>query len=247
VDPRSASMRILGIPVTPFESLDAAVVCARERMTSGCRTICAAINPEKIQRATIDPVLKRALDESDFRICDGVGVALAALLLHGKKLARCTGVDLFLELTRVAACEQRRIFLLGGTSESNAGARRKLLEQFPTINVSGWCDGYFKDSQAVVEQINASGADMLFVALGSPRQELWIAEHLSQLRPVLIMGVGGSFDVLSGTARRAPIIFRRTGTEWLFRLMMDPRRIRRQFALPAFAMRVVREKLGSRI
>lgn len=237
-------LSILGVPVTPFDSLDAAALCAHDRIEAGLKTFCVAINPEKIQRANRDAGLRRALDAASLHICDGVGVSLAAALLYRRKLARCTGVDLFIQLARLAAAKHWKIFLLGGTAESNEGARLRLLEWFPEIGLAGWRDGYFSRSDDVVDQINASGADVLFVAMGSPRQELWIAENLDRLRPVLCMGVGGSFDVLSGKARRAPLVFRRSGTEWLFRLLMHPKRIRRQLALPAFAFQVIRERLS---
>ncbi len=240
-------LSILGVPVTPFDSLEAAARCVHDRVAAGLKTFCVAINPEKIRRAQHDAALKRAVDVASLHICDGVGVSLAAALLHGRKLPRCTGVDLFIELARLAASKRWKVFLLGGTPESNEGARLRLLEWFPEIDLAGWRDGYFSNSAEVVAQINATGADVLFVALGSPRQELWIAEHLDRLAPVLCMGVGGSFDVLSGKARRAPLLFRRSGTEWLFRLLMHPKRIRRQLALPAFALQVIRERLCLKI
>ena len=243
IDAVTDPLSILGVPVTPFGSFEAAARCAHDRIAAGLKTFCVAINPEKIQRANRDAALRRALDAASLRICDGVGVSLAAALLYRRKLARCTGVDLFIELARLAAAKHWKVFLLGGTPESNEGARLRLLEWFPEIELAGWRDGYFSDSDAALAQINASRADVLFVALGSPRQELWIAENLDRLRPVLSMGVGGSFDVLSGKARRAPLVFRRSGTEWLFRLLMHPARIRRQLALPAFAFQVMKEKL----
>ena len=206
IDAVADPLSILGVPVTPFDSFQAAVRSAHDRIVARQKTFCVAINPEKIQRASRDAALRRALEVSSLRICDGVGVSLAAALLHGRKLARCTGVDLFIELARLAAAKHWKVFLLGGTPESNEGARRRLLEWFPEIDLAGWRDGYFSDSGETVDRINASGADVLFVALGSPRQELWIAENLDRLRPVLCMGVGGGFDVLSGKARRAPCV-----------------------------------------
>ncbi len=243
VDTVAVPLSILGVPVTPFDSLEDAARCAHDRIAAGVKTFCVAINPEKIQYARRNAALKRAVGAASLHLCDGVGVSFAAALLHGRKLARCTGVDLFIELVRLAAAKRWKVFLLGGTPESNEGARLRLLERFPGIKLAGWRDGYFSNSREVVDQINASGADVLFVAMGSPRQELWIAEHFDRLRPVLCMGVGGSFDVLSGKARRAPLLFRRSGTEWLFRLLMHPKRLRRQLALPAFAFQVIRERL----
>ena len=95
--------------------------------------------------------------------------------------------------------------------------------------------------------INDSGADLLFVAMGSPRQEYWISKYLDELTVSFCMGVGGSFDVLSGTARRAPAPFRKTGTEWLYRLIRYPARARRQIALPLFAFSVLRQRIQNLI
>ena len=114
------------------------------------------------------------------------------------------------------------------------------------MNIVGAQHGYVDDAAAVVDQINQSGADLLFVAMGSPRQEFWIAENLPRLRPCLCMGIGGSLDVISGAATRAPAVYSKTGTEWLYRLIVQPSRIRRQLVLPLYVLDVFKAILAPR-
>ena len=238
------AVSVAGLAVNVFESYDAAVETICRRMRAGRKTFCLAVNPEKIERAIDEPPLRRVLENADVRICDGVGVALAAWVLHGRRLRRCTGVDLFLNLTRAAEREGWSVYLLGASPASNAAACRALSLARPGLRIAGARSGFFENSAEVIAEINASGADALFVGMGSPRQEFWIWEHLGELRPLLAMGVGGAFDMLSGNVKRAPAIFRKTGTEWLFRLAAQPTRLRRQLALPRFALDVLRGRYG---
>jgi len=237
---QSNTVTILGFPVNVFASPEDATEHIRWRISSSKKTFCAAANPEKLYRARRDPRLRDILLSADIRICDGVGLSIAAKLLYGERVPRCTGVDLFLTLAALAETEGWRIFLLGASPESNEGARRELGRRFPQLRIAGARHGFFSDSNQVVDEINASGAHLLFVAMGSPRQELWITEHRDALHTPFCMGVGGSLDVLAGTVKRAPALFRKTGTEWLFRLFSDPRRARRQVALPLFALDVLK-------
>jgi N-acetylglucosaminyldiphosphoundecaprenol N-acetyl-beta-D-mannosaminyltransferase len=245
-EPISPAQTILGMPVNVFSSHEAAAQIIGERMSAGLRTFCTAMNPEKVYRARRDPNLRRILQSADIRICDGVGVSLACKLLYGKTLPRCTGIDVFLSLIALSAKKGWQVFLLGASPESNRGACIELVRSFPRLKLAGSQHGYFEDSDEMVHRINASGADIVFVAMGSPRQEFWIAEHFQELRPLCCMGVGGSLDVVSGVAKRAPMLFRKTGTEWLFRVIVDPRRARRQVALPLFALDVLKAAFGHR-
>jgi N-acetylglucosaminyldiphosphoundecaprenol N-acetyl-beta-D-mannosaminyltransferase len=244
IDLRSGSFPVLGIRLNGFRSYDDATETMRERIRERRSTFCVAINPEKVYRAGRDAKLKRVLDQADVRICDGIGVALASLLLEGHRLPRCTGVELFMRLTRLAAQEGWRIFLLGASPESNAAACRKLMAEYPNLDIAGSHHGYFDDPAAVVDRINQSGAELLFVAMGSPRQEFWIAENLPRLKPCLCMGIGGGLDVLSGATRRAPALFSKTGTEWLYRLITQPSRLRRQLVLPLFVADVLKARFA---
>ncbi|NLX05297.1 MAG: WecB/TagA/CpsF family glycosyltransferase [Phycisphaerae bacterium] len=236
-------LNILGVNVTPFDSYAHAAWCVEQAIRTRRKLFCVAINPEKIYRALHDPNLLDLLGRADMGICDGVGIVAAARILENARLARCTGVDLFMTLTAVAAEKGWRVFLLGASPDSNRSAYEKLLEKHPTIQIAGRRDGYFENSDEVVEEINAARPDLLFVAMGSPKQEYWIHRHRGQLEVPFCMGVGGTFDVLSGKVKRAPRFFRKTGTEFLYRLIQEPKRWRRQVLLPLFALRVFRARL----
>ena len=134
--------------------------------------------------------------------------------------------------------------MLGASHESNSAACEKIKQMFPGLKIVGNQDGYFEDSSEVIEKINASNADLLFVAMGSPKQEQWIWEHWKSISVNFCMGVGGSFDIAAGNLKRAPKIFRMTGTEFLYRLLSEPRkRWKIQKPLFPFFMRVLGKKL----
>jgi N-acetylglucosaminyldiphosphoundecaprenol N-acetyl-beta-D-mannosaminyltransferase len=237
------SLSILGVGVSVFDSYSHAVQLIQKRISLRRRTFCVAVNPEKVYRANKDSRLRRVLESAHVQICDGIGVSLASRLLYGRRVPRCTGIDLFLRLVGLSAEEGWKIFVLGASAETNAAACRTLAERFPSLQIAGRQDGYFTDSDVVVERINASGANLLFIALGSPRQEFWISENMPRLRPSFFMGVGGSLDVICGAAKRAPTAFRRVGGEWLFRLVSQPERAGRQMALPLFAFEILKAAL----
>jgi N-acetylglucosaminyldiphosphoundecaprenol N-acetyl-beta-D-mannosaminyltransferase len=171
-----------------------------------------------------EPNLLNLLRQTNVGFCDGVGVSLASRILYGQRINRITGCDLFFKLISLASRKDWSVYLLGASAESNAAAYSELQRSSPGLKIAGRQDGYFKNSQKVVEQINASGADLLFVAMGSPRQEDWICRHRHAIDAKFCMGVGGSFDVASGSVSRAPKLFCATGTEFLFRILSEPRK-----------------------
>ncbi len=243
------SIPILGIPVTPFKSYEDAVKSVRDRIHHGHKTICMAVNPDKIYQAKRDPKLKAILDSANIRICDGIGVVFAAWFLNRKRIFRCTGIDLFSKLLRTSIQEEWKVFLLGASPESNEGTYNKIIEQYPNLQIVGRHDGYFKDSEEIIKDINSSGADLLFVAMGSPRQEIWMIENFQRLNISFCMGLGGTFDVISGATKRAPRIFRRTGTEFIYRLLSNPGwknkvRLKRGLIRILFILYVLKEKLA---
>ncbi|MYL20138.1 WecB/TagA/CpsF family glycosyltransferase [Halobacillus litoralis] len=201
-----------------------------------------AINPEKILKAQEDQDLKALLNKATYQIPDGVGVLLASKLKKGGIKERVTGIDMLLTLCEQAAANGKSVFLYGAKPGVAAEAKDKLVEQYPNLHVAGVMDGYEKDEQKVIQTINESGADILFVALGSPRQEYWIVDHMKELNVRIFQGVGGSFDVISGRVKRAPALFQRFGVEWLYRLISEPWRIKRQIRLPLFLLKVWRDK-----
>jgi N-acetylglucosaminyldiphosphoundecaprenol N-acetyl-beta-D-mannosaminyltransferase len=211
----------------------------RSRISEGKQSTVIAVNPEKVITANKNPLVKELINESTYQIPDGIGMILASKVKGGSLKERVTGVDMMERLLRFAAEEGHGVFFYGAKEEVVSEAKRKLEEHFPTLNIAGYENGYTKDNQALVDKINASGAKLLFVALGSPKQELWIKENMKHLNVKVFQGVGGSFDVFSGRTKRAPEFYRRFGLEWLYRLMKEPKRIKRQMNLPKFLIRVL--------
>jgi len=242
--PAPQAVSVLGVPVVPFESYEQAVRYVAEAVEKQTPSFWVAVNPQKVHRALHDPELMEVLRQADAGICDGVGVSLASRILNGRSIPRCTGCDLFLKLIELAAERGWGVFLLGASPQSNQGAAQKLQERYPGLRIVGRQDGFFKDDQAVIRQINDSGADLLFVAMGTPRQEKWIRRHRGQIQASFCMGVGGSFDVASGTARRAPKLMQWMGTEFLYQLVTQPGRWKRQIVYFPFVARVIGQRLA---
>ena len=238
-----AKRMVLGVPVTCFRSYEHAVEYITQRIKEKKKTFCIAINPEKVCFAHADGAFHEIVRDAEIQICDGTGTALATWLLWGMRIPRITGVSLFFEMMAAAETRGLKVFLLGAKPQTNARAAEKLLEKYPRLRIAGQHDGYFKDDDALVEEINASGADLLFVALGSPRQERWITQHRGELNAPFCMGIGGTLDVLTGHVKWAPAFFRKTGTEWLYRLIKEPWRWKRQLVLPGFALDVMRQRI----
>jgi N-acetylglucosaminyldiphosphoundecaprenol N-acetyl-beta-D-mannosaminyltransferase len=153
------------------------------------------------------------------------------------------GVDLSWEMLARLDEAGSRIFLLGGTEEEVQGTTGRIEARFPNLTVVGAHNGYFKDNERIVALINAAEPQALLVALGFPRQEEWIAENVPRLKVNVAVAEGGSFSFMSGVVPRAPLWLRQLGLEWLFRLLRQPRRLRRQLAIPSFIWLVVRERL----
>lgn len=201
-----------------------------------------AINPEKILKAQQDESLKNLLNKATYQIPDGVGVLVASRLKKGNIKERVTGIDMLLTLCEQAEEHGKSVFLYGAKPGIAEEAKDELVRKYPGLKIAGVLDGYEKDEQKVIQTINESQADILFVALGSPKQEYWIVDHMDELNVSIFQGVGGSFDVISGRIKRAPDFFLRFGLEWLYRLIAEPWRIKRQIKLPAFLLKVWREK-----
>jgi exopolysaccharide biosynthesis WecB/TagA/CpsF family protein len=217
-------LEVMGVPVVPFESYDQALDCADRIIESGGKSLWVAINPIKMYHAWRKPELREFLRRTDVGICDGVGVSIASKILRGQSMVRCTGCDLFFKLIERASQREWGVYMLGASAEVNAAARAQLQKKYPGLKIVGWQDGYFKDSGKVIEHINASDVNVLFVAMGSPKQEEWIGKHWHLIHTNICMGVGGSFDIAAGRLKRAPKVFRMTGTEFLYRLVSEPRK-----------------------
>ncbi|OZM56652.1 glycosyltransferase [Lottiidibacillus patelloidae] len=206
------------------------------------KSMIVAINPEKVMKAQDDPELKKLLNRADYQVPDGIGVVLASKLKGGKIKQRVTGIDMMLNLCEEAAERGKKVFLYGAKPGIAEEAKQELIRKYPNLQVSGTLDGYEKDETKIIETINEGNPDIIFVALGSPRQEYWILDHLDKISPSIFQGVGGSFDVISGRINRAPEIFMKFGLEWLYRLVKEPWRWKRQIVIPKFLIRVLMKK-----
>lgn len=204
-----------------------------------------AVNPEKIIKARRDPKLLAQLREAGLLIPDGIGVVAAARMLGLGRMERVPGSELMPEICDLSARKGYPVYLLGGRPEINEKVAMALKDRYKGIQIVGRQDGYYKDSEihGVVENIKKSGAQIMFIALGSPKQELWMREYLKNTHIKVCQGVGGTFDVLAGEVKRAPSAFRKMHLEWFYRLISDPRRVFRQAALPKFVFAVIRQKL----
>ena len=190
------------------------------------------VNPEFLVAAARDMHFRDILNRADIAVADGIGVVRAAAGA-GKRLVRVTGVDLTIELCRLAAERGWTLFLLGGWDDTAKHVEAALIKKFPTLKIVGAESGGVIDDpkamdETLLRQINESGAQIILVAFGHVKQEKWIYHHLDQLPKIrLAIGVGGTFDYVSGKIRRAPRMMQRIGLEWLFRLTNEPTRWRR--------------------
>lgn len=234
--------KYLGVDVSPL-SYEGIINDLRVRINGGKQSTIIAVNPEKVMSAQRNPEVKELINASTYQIADGVGILLAAKIKGGGITSRVTGVDMMARLLQFAESDGHSVYFYGAKEEVVTKAIANIQAQHPNIRVAGYTNGYEKDEAALVSRIHQSGAKILFVALGSPKQELWIRRNLKSLPNVQVFqGVGGSFDVFSGTVKRAPAPFRKLGIEWLYRLLASPSRFKRQLNLPVFLFKVLRSR-----
>jgi N-acetylglucosaminyldiphosphoundecaprenol N-acetyl-beta-D-mannosaminyltransferase len=236
-------LTILGCRVDALDANEAVARITALARADGSALV-VTLGTEMIVRAQADARFRQVINESALSLCDTIGVLFAARL-HGVRLpGRASGIDLIDPLCAAFAREGIALFLLGGKGETAARAGLALCERHPGLIVAGTRDGYFgtEDESAVATAIARSGAKVLFAGLGSPRQELWMADYLKETSCAVGIGVGGSFDVLAGNIARAPALWRRFNLEWLYRLVREPRRFRRQLALPRFVWLAICER-----
>ncbi len=197
-------------------------------------------NAEILQMYSTDPAVKEALEKADYIVPDGVGVLMAAKRLGTPLKEKVAGVELSRNLLEKAAKEGGNVYLLGAKPGVAAEAKRCLEQEIPGVSIVGARDGYFKseDEPAIIEEINGLDVDMLFVCLGAPKQELWMAEHKGDLKVGVMLGLGGSLDIFSHTLKRAPQWMINCRIEWLYRVIKEPYRIGRIASLPKFLLSI---------
>jgi N-acetylglucosaminyldiphosphoundecaprenol N-acetyl-beta-D-mannosaminyltransferase len=240
-----ASFTVLGVRVDAV-GRDEAVARIAALAQRPEPSVVVTLGVEMVMAAQRDPAFRRIVNDAALVTCDTIGLLLASRLRGGPLRGRVTGVELVgLLAARSASAGDLRLYLLGSGGDTAQRAADALRRSYPGAQVVGARDGYFSEdeSAAVAETIRASGANLLLVGLGSPKQELWLTRWLRTTGCGAGMGVGGSFDVYAGNVRRAPVLLRRAGLEWAYRLAKEPRRWRRQLALPQFALAALGEAL----
>lgn len=199
-------------------------------------------NSEILMVAYKDPEFAKLLNDAELLTADGIGVVYASKILGRPITERAAGYDIACDVLDRIKGTEHSVFLFGGKPGVAELAKEKLEEAYPGIKIAGTRNGYFKPEEEadIVSEINNSGADLLFVCLGAPKQEQWLARNAQGLKGVRVaMGVGGSLDVFAGTVLRAPKWYCDHGLEWFYRLKKEPWRAKRMLALPKFAVTVL--------
>jgi UDP-N-acetyl-D-mannosaminouronate:lipid I N-acetyl-D-mannosaminouronosyltransferase len=222
-------IKVGGVPVSPFDSL---ADCARRILSDACNGtggFAIAINAEKVITCGLDRKLEATIDRATLRYPDGAGVVVA-MRLKGARSKRVAGADLWLEVLRQARGRYLGIALIGARPEILTATRQRIEKEFPDVHVLVARNGYdgLRDTDALTRELAVAKPHLVFVALGSPGQELLI-EKLRAAHPTgFYMGLGGSFDIYSGAKKRAPQWMQRCGLEWLYRFLAEPSRAPRE-------------------
>lgn len=221
---------LFGLAVDSMQ-LDEVVERCRDAVVTRQRVVVGVVNAAKVVKLRHDDLLRRSLLECDLLLADGQSVVWASRVLGAPLPERVAGIDLFQRLLGVAAQDRRSVYLLGASPDVLKLLQAKVLESYPGLTIAGARNGYFceADSAAVAAEIRASGADMLFLGMTSPKKEIFLGRWGDSLGVPVQHGVGGSFDVLAGVTKRAPVAWQKAGCEWLYRLAQEPRRLWRRY------------------
>ncbi len=233
--------------VTMKEAIDLADRALKENR----QTVVYTPNAEIAQLAAEEDKFREILCNADILLPDGAGIVLASEIMKTPLKEKVAGVEFGEQILALAAKNHYSVFFLGGKPGIAELAAQKKKEKYPDLSIVGTQDGYYKkegiENDAVLQKINKSGAQILFVCLGAPLQEKWIDKNKNRLFSAkLIMGLGGTLDIFAETVRRAPKFFIRARLEWFYRLLKDPKRIGRTMKLPKYILGTYREKFFSR-
>ncbi|WP_234495023.1 WecB/TagA/CpsF family glycosyltransferase [Vibrio maritimus] len=234
------NVQIGELSVQCFDSVDHVTDYILTERLDSC-SMAVAINPEKIVTASEDPAVLYSLKSADILYLDGIGASKLASYRLGRKVSRVPGCELWELLMEKSAVTKTPVYILGSASEVVQATVTKLTDL--GVNIVGCRDGYFDDEDSLIEEIRLSEAKILCVAMGSPKQELFMLKCREAGLSCFMMGVGGTYDVFVGKVNRAPALFRNLNLEWAYRLVVQPSRILRQRKLPKFLYMLVRKKI----
>jgi N-acetylglucosaminyldiphosphoundecaprenol N-acetyl-beta-D-mannosaminyltransferase len=242
--PPAARQVLFGLEVDPL-TMPEVLRLAEDRLADRRQLQFGVVNAAKMVNLRRDALLRNALLSCDVMLADGQSVVWASRILRRPLPERIAGIDLFQELLGLAERTGRSVFLLGATPDVLAALRSNLATRFPALRIAGARDGYFgpEESAEIAEQIRASGADMLFLGMTSPKKEIFLGSYGRLMAVPIMHGVGGSFDVLAGKTKRAPRLWQKLGLEWLYRVVQEPRRLWRRYLTTntAFAWQLLQE------
>ncbi|WP_077369803.1 WecB/TagA/CpsF family glycosyltransferase [Anaerosalibacter sp. Marseille-P3206] len=242
------SIKIFGVRVDKVSLKEA--VCKVEEFLqgNGPKTIYTP-NTEIIMEAKEDEQLKEVLNNGNLIIPDGIGLIYAAKIKKKPLVERVTGFDLSIEMIKLADKHSYSIFLLGGEEGIAKKAGEKIVEKYTNVKIAGYNNGYFKgahigfpgheEEREVIEKIKQAKPDILFVGFGAPKSEKWMELYKDELNCKVMIGNGGTMDIIAGKVKRAPEVYQKLGLEWFYRLIKEPSRIKRQIALPKFMFKVI--------
>ena len=195
------------------------------------------VNVDKLVKASRDPELRRNINDCALVNVDGMPVVWAARLLGKPLRERVAGIDLFEALMQRAAIAGWRVFLLGATEDVVAAVKRAYEAKYRGLIIAGYRNGFWsvEEEIGVVEQISAARADLLFVAISSPKKEQFLGRYQQRMKVPFAMGVGGTFDIAVGKTKRAPVWMQKSGLEWFYRFLQEPRRMFRRYFIDDLA------------
>lgn len=192
------------------------------------KTFIVTANPETFMKSEEDMILSKLLNDKDtILVPDGIGIVKAARSIGYDIKERITGIDIANKLLELGNKEKKSIYLFGSKEEVINSMKEVIKEKYPNLIIAGLTNGYEKDKDKIFEKISKLKPDIVLVALGIPAQEKLIYKHLDKFDKGIFVGVGGSFDVISGHKKRAPKIFIKLNLEWLYRIAKEPKRIKR--------------------
>ena len=237
-----SKVTILGIP---FDNMTRKEFLKElyKRMNLKQKTFLVTANPEIVMYAQENKDYYELLMQADYIAPDGIGIVKASHTLGTPIKERVPGFELMLGLLEIADMEKKNVYFIGAKEEIIELTIEKIKQEWPHINIVGYHHGYFNHADPeMINKVKETEPDMVFVAFGFPRQEKWISNYLSQVSSGIAVGVGGSFDVLSGKTKRAPRLVQSFHIEWLYRLIRQPSRYKRMSVLPKFLQEIYSQK-----
>jgi N-acetylglucosaminyldiphosphoundecaprenol N-acetyl-beta-D-mannosaminyltransferase len=240
-------VRVLGVPFAKV-SMQETVDIIENEVNSDRKKPYHIItgNPEIALQYEKDELLNELVKDTDLITPDGIGIILASRWKRDALPERVAGYDLLMQILSKGNQKEWSFYFLGADEDTNKKAAEVIREKYPRLIISGRHNGFFdkEKEEKIIEEIRKTSPDILIVALGAPRAEKWIYTNKDRLNTKVTFGVGGSLDVVAGKVKRAPVIWQKMNLEWLYRLLRQPSRWRRQLALPVFAWKALLEAVS---